>query len=89
MQERAERIGPRLSFHARSPVIIYAAGLGPTDPPVESATGASPSGPLSYVVDQPEIYIGEQQLDASAILFAGLAPGFPGVYQLNLKVRNT
>jgi uncharacterized protein (TIGR03437 family) len=67
-------------------IILYAAGLGPTDPPVASASGASSGGPLSYVVDQLEVYVGEQQLSPSAILFAGLAPGFPGVYQLNLQV---
>lgn len=67
-------------------VILYAAGLGPTNPPVASASGAPATGPLSWVVDQPEVYVGEQQLAPSAILFAGLAPGFPGVYQLNLQV---
>ena len=67
-------------------VILYAAGLGPTNPAEPSASGASASGPLSYVVDQLEVYIGEQRLAGSAVLFAGLAPGFPGVYQLNLQV---
>lgn len=50
-------------------VILYAAGLGPTD-----SSGR--------VVDTPEVYIGERR---AQVMFAGLAPGFPGIYQLNLK----
>ncbi len=52
-------------------VILYATGLGPT----------SPSGGLSRVVDDVEVYIGERK---AQVLFAGLAPGFPGTYQLNV-----
>lgn len=52
-------------------VVLYAAGLGPT----------SSSGGVSRVVDDVEVYIGERR---AQVLFAGLAPGFPGVYQLNV-----
>ncbi|HYM07341.1 MAG TPA: hypothetical protein VEU11_12340 [Terriglobales bacterium] len=67
-------------------VILYAAGLGPTNPPASSASGASPAVVLYRVVDEVDIYIGEQKVDPSNVEFAGLAPGFPGVYQLNVKV---
>jgi len=66
-------------------VILYAAGLGATNPPADSFSGAT-AGTLNWVVDALDIYVGEQKLDASDILFAGLAPGFPGIYQLNVKV---
>lgn len=49
-------------------VILYATGLGPTD-----ASGR--------LLNDPEVYIGERRAE---VLFAGLAPGFPGVYQLNV-----
>jgi uncharacterized protein (TIGR03437 family) len=49
-------------------IILYATGLGPTD-----ASGR--------VVDEAEVYIGERK---AQVLFAGLAPGLPGVYQLNV-----
>ena len=49
-------------------VILYATGLGPTD-----ASGR--------VVDPVEVYIGERR---AQVLFAGLAPGLPGIYQLNV-----
>ena len=54
----------------RDVVILYAAGLGPT----------RLSGGLSQVVDDVEVYIGERRAE---VLFAGLAPGLPGIYQLN------
>ncbi|HYW47798.1 MAG TPA: hypothetical protein VE959_33330 [Bryobacteraceae bacterium] len=49
-------------------LILYAAGLGPTD-----GSGR--------VVDNVEVYIGER---SAPVLFAGLAPGLPGIYQLNV-----
>ena len=49
-------------------VILYAMGLGPTD-----SSGR--------VVDDVEVYIGERR---AQVLFAGLAPGIPGLYQLNV-----
>ena len=49
-------------------VILYATGLGPTD-----SSGR--------VVDDVEVYIGDRK---AQVLFAGLAAGFPGVYQLNV-----
>lgn len=52
----------------RDVVILYATGLGPTDS----------SG---HVLDAVEVDIGERP---AQILFAGLAPGLPGVYQLNV-----
>jgi uncharacterized protein (TIGR03437 family) len=48
--------------------ILYATGLGPTD-----ASGK--------VTDPVEGYIGERQ---ARVLSATLAPGFPGIYQLNV-----
>ena len=50
-------------------VIFYATGLGPT------------SGDSGSVADQVDVYIGERK---AQVLFAGLAPGFPGIYQLNV-----
>lgn len=57
-------------------LILYATGLGPTDPPSDTASGGS-----GQVVDDVEVYIGDQK---AIVQFAGLAPGFPGVYQLNV-----
>jgi hypothetical protein len=63
------------------PIVLYAAGLGPTDPPASSASGGASSEPLNRVVDDVSVFIGDVQ---ATVLFAGLAPGFPGIYQLNV-----
>lgn len=64
-------------------IILYAAGLGPTDPPASTEAGGSASEPLSRVTDQVDVFLGDQKAE---VLFAGLAPGFPGVYQLNVRI---
>lgn len=61
--------------------ILYATGLGQTDPPVTTDLAGSVAG---RVVDDVEIFAGDQKAE---VLYAGLAPGFPGVYQLNVRVQ--
>lgn len=65
----------RLSF-----VSIYCAGLGPVAPPV--ADGVQVSG-LSQIVNQ--LVVGINNAGAP-VTFAGLAPGFVGLYQVNVQV---
>jgi uncharacterized protein (TIGR03437 family) len=63
-------------------IILYAAGLGPTNPPpASSAQGGASTEPLNRVADQVQVFIGELPCQ---VQFAGLAPGFPGIYQLNV-----
>jgi uncharacterized protein (TIGR03437 family) len=61
---------------------IYATGLGAVTPPVASGQ-AAPSAPLSTVVNLPTVRIASQ---VAQISFAGLAPGFVGLYQINVQV---
>ena len=61
---------------------MYGVGLGLTDPTVEAGV-ASPSSPLAQAVQKPEVRIGNQ---SATVLFAGLAPGLAGVYQINAMV---
>ena len=61
-------------------ITVYAAGLGFTNPPGKSDSGATVASP---VVDEVEAFVGDQQAE---VLYAGLAPGFPGIYQVNLRV---
>jgi minor extracellular serine protease Vpr len=61
-------------------LVLYANGLGPVAPGVPS--GAAPPG-LSSTVDPVSVSVGG--LDAE-VYFAGLAPGFVGLYQVNFRV---
>jgi len=65
-------------------VIIYCSGLGPVNPTVVAGRPA-PSSPLSSVVNPVTVMIGGQQ---AQVLFAGLAPTFSGLYQINAFVPN-
>jgi uncharacterized protein (TIGR03437 family) len=64
-----------------SPVVLYASGLGQTNPPASSASGGASTEPFNRIVDNLSVFVGESK---ATILSAGLAPGFPGVYQLNV-----
>jgi uncharacterized protein (TIGR03437 family) len=70
-----------ISDVGNGPIIMYADGLGPTNPPASSAYGGASAEPLNRVVDDISVFVGDTQ---ATILFAGLAPGFPGIYQLNV-----
>ena len=61
------------------PIIVYATGLGPVTNQVSSAAGASGADPIT---DFLAIQIGYRD---AAIDYKGLAPNFPGVYQINLR----
>ena len=63
-------------------ISIYCTGLGATDPTVPSGQPAT-SEPLAVVKTAVTVLIGEQP---AAVNFAGLAPGFVGVYQVNAEV---
>jgi len=63
-------------------ITIYCTGLGATEPPV--ATGlAAPGSPPATVKTAVTVSIGGIQVPAA---FAGLSPGFVGLYQVNIPV---
>ncbi len=65
-----------------SVIQVFAAGLGPVDPAVPEGTPA-PGSPLSKLTLPISATIGGR---TATVTYAGLAPGQPGVYQVNLII---
>jgi uncharacterized protein (TIGR03437 family) len=72
---------------------IYAIGLGPTTPAVPSGVAAPSAEPLARVTPPPQVCFGVKVSPFSPagqvctdVLFAGLAPTFVGLYQVNVVI---
>lgn len=63
-------------------LFMFANGLGRVMPAVASGD-APPPGPLFQTVLTPTVTVGDR---AAEVLFSGLAPGFVGLNQLNIRV---
>lgn len=70
--------------HLGDVLVIYATGLGQTAPSVQTGMPA-PASPLAKALSAPVVTLGSTTLP---LLYAGLAPGEIGVYQINVKVPN-
>ena len=75
-------VTPAKPASAGDALVIYCAGLGAIDP-VIPAGSAAPGVPLSKTVNTTMVSIGGQP---AQVLFSGLAPGFAGLYQVNVIV---
>ncbi|MCU1263349.1 MAG: hypothetical protein JWO80_6234 [Bryobacterales bacterium] len=71
-------------------VSLYMNGLGAVTPAVADGA-AGPSSPLSNVSGTVAVFLddGVDPLAQATVSFAGLAPGFPGLYQVNFVVPAT
>lgn len=63
-------------------LVMYLVGMGATNPDVPTGAPA-PVSPLAQAAVQPVVTIDGQRAD---ILFAGLTPGYAGLYQINFRV---
>ena len=68
-------------------VAVYLAGLGGVSGNV-SAGAAGPSNPVSNADNTPEVWIDDvdENSTQATVVFAGLAPGFAGLYQIDFTV---
>jgi uncharacterized protein (TIGR03437 family) len=73
--------------HAGDVVILYATGLGDTVPPITYSRLATRAALLKGLADF-NVLLDGIPLDPSLILYAGVAPGFAGLYQINLQLPN-
>jgi uncharacterized protein (TIGR03437 family) len=62
-------------------ILIYCTGLGALNPPVQ--TGEPPALPPSQTVILAQVTIGGT---AAQVQYAGVAPGYAGLYQINAQV---
>jgi len=67
--------------HAGDTIVLYCTGLGPVNPGV--GDGAAPGQQLSKAVATAHLMVGGQ---SAQVNFAGLTPGFAGLYQVNAVV---
>jgi len=67
-------------------IVVYCAGLGAVTPTVLSGTAAPPAGPVSNTNNTVTATIGGT---SAVVQFAGLAPGYVGLYQVNMVVPAT
>jgi uncharacterized protein (TIGR03437 family) len=75
-------IGPSNPAYPGDYIILYTTGLGPLSLDLRDGFGA-PADPLAHTEDPFQVYVGGELCD---VFFSGLAPGFVGLYQLNIQL---
>jgi uncharacterized protein (TIGR03437 family) len=72
------------------PLTMYATGLGATTGGAVTAGAVSPTSPLA-VTGAVQVFFGNPGFSQAGVIvdWSGLAPGFIGVYQLNLRIPGT
>jgi uncharacterized protein (TIGR03437 family) len=77
---------PAYPAKAGDTLVIYAIGLGPTSPSVGTGQVA-PSSPLAQLTAVPTVTFGDEIFPIVATpSFYGLAPGYAGLYQVNVQI---
>lgn len=66
-------------------IVIYAAGLGHTTPDISVGQLATAAFPIQFAT-QLQVLLDGVACPPGSILYAGLAPGFAGLYQINLRL---
>ena len=71
--------------HPGEVIVVYGTGLGRTDPAQIDGTIPRSAAPIA-LLDQLQVLVDGQSLPVENILYAGIAPGFAGLYQINLRL---
>ncbi len=81
-------ISPDKPAHPGDDVVLYATGLGQTVPPVLYGEVPARAAPIKQLANF-KVLLDGAAVDAGAIAYAGLAPGFAGLYQINVKLPDS
>jgi uncharacterized protein (TIGR03437 family) len=88
-------ISPEKPARPGEVVVLYASGLGlpkgsvPKDGELASIGPQGLDGITLKRLKDLRVLVGGEALDPAQILYAGLAPGFAGVYQINLRLPDS
>jgi uncharacterized protein (TIGR03437 family) len=64
-------------------IVVYVTGLGPVRPAVSTGSPATMPAPIiGYCHTPPTVNVGD-------VLYAGLTPGFVGLYQMNVRLSSS
>ena len=74
---------PQNPAHRGDVISIYCTGLGPIDQTVSITSPAPSEEPFARATERVGVIIGN---GSAEVLYAGLAPGFYGLYQINARV---
>ncbi len=66
-------------------IVLYLVGMGAVDRTVASGA-AAPLNPLARVTSQPTVKLNGVSVP---VLYAGLAPGWVGLYQINIQLPSS
>ena len=66
-------------------VVLYATGLGNTTPEIVYGQAPQTAAPIQRLAEF-QVWLGGVPMEAGRITYAGAAPGFAGLYQINLKL---
>jgi uncharacterized protein (TIGR03437 family) len=78
-------ISPDSPAHPGEVIVVYGTGLGRTDP--SQVEGYVPRLPAPIaLLDQLQVLLDGQAVPPESIWYAGIAPGFPGLYQINVQL---
>ncbi len=69
-------------------IVLYATGLGQVVPPLSNLQIPTAAARIKQF-DDLKITIGGSPLDAGSIAYAGVSPGYPGLYQVNVRLPDS
>ncbi len=78
-------VSPTSPASAGEIIVLYAGGLGRTTPNTSSGRLATTAATIFYA-SQLQILLNGDPIPPNSVLYAGLTPGFAGLYQINLRL---